>query len=113
MIRQPQFLNTHAMAIDFHRLDDKKYLFSLSDKHYASFIEVFHAFKGKTGIAIDPHRDGRLTSENIKVLISLIDDIQFNPKANVSGSKLTPISEFREHLCSCLAKNHEIQIYGD
>lgn len=104
---------THTMALDFHRLEDKKYLFSLSDKQYIGLLEIFQAFKTQTGIAIDPHRDARLTLENIRLLIFLIDDILIDPKINNVRNNLTLISEFKEHLRSCLAKNHEIQIYCD
>lgn len=52
------------MAIDFHRLDNREYLFGLDEKKYKNLVEIFTEYKNWTGIYIDEYGDTKLTIEN-------------------------------------------------
>ena len=73
----PFFANTRlvrkTMALDFHRLDNKEYLFGLDDKKYKNLDEIFTEYKNWTGVYIDPYGDTKLTIENQKMFIKIID----------------------------------------
>lgn len=61
------------MALDFHRLDNREYLFGLDNNKYKNLYEIFTEYKNWTGFLIDPYSDIKLTIENQKMLIKIID----------------------------------------
>jgi hypothetical protein len=61
------------MALDFHRFDNREYLFRLDDEKYKNLDEIFSEYKNWTGVYIDPYSDRKLTVENQKMFLKIID----------------------------------------
>ncbi|MHC0439192.1 hypothetical protein [Flavobacterium sp. 3-210] len=101
------------MALDFHRLDNDEYLFSLDDYKYNCLEIIFESYKNWTGIFIDQYSDNKLTIENQKTLIQIIDIYIKQTNLNLDKEKTIAIIEFRGLLFFSLNKNCDLKILGD
>lgn len=101
------------MVLDFHRLDNKEYLFGLDDKKYKNLDEIFTEYKNWTGIHIDPYSDTKLTVENQKLLVKIIDIYIEKVNLNTDKQKTVDILEFKTLLNFFSQKNIEFEILGD
>ena len=101
------------MALDFHRLDNKEYLFGLDDKKYKNLDEIFTEYKNWTGVFIDPYSDMKLTIENQKMLVKIIDTYIEKTNLNTDKQKTVDILAFRTLLNYFSDQNLDIEILGD
>ena len=101
------------MALDFHRLDNREYLFGLDDKKLKNLAEIFTEYKNWTGIYIDEYKDTKLTIENQKSLVRIIDIYIDKTNLNTDKQKIVDILEFRTLLNYFSGKNLDIKILGD
>lgn len=101
------------MALDFHRLDNRAYLFGLDDKKYNNLDEIFTAYKNWTGIYIDQYGDSKLTIENQKMLVKIIDTYLDKTNLNTDKQKTIDILEFRALLRYFSEHKIDIEILGD
>ena len=101
------------MALDFHRLDNREYLFGLDDKNYKNLDEIFTEFKNWTGIYIDEYGDTKLTIENQKIVLKIIDVYINKTNLNTDKQKTVDILEFRTLLKYFSDQNFDIEILGD
>lgn len=101
------------MALDFHRLDNREYLFSLNDKKYINLEEIFTDYKNWTGIEIDSFSNIKLFIENQKILLKIIDTYIEKSNLNVDKQKTIDILEFKALLNYFLNKNIDLEILGD
>ena len=101
------------MALDFHRLDNKKYLFGLDDKKYKNLDEIFTEYKNWTGVYIDPYGDIKLTVENQKMLVKITDNYIEKMNLNTDKQKTVDILEFRTLLKYFSDQNLDIEVLGD
>ncbi|MBP6455941.1 MAG: hypothetical protein KA275_04350 [Chitinophagaceae bacterium] len=101
------------MALDFHRLDNREYLFGLNDKKYINLEEIFTDYKNWTGIEIDPFSNINLFIENQKILLQIIDTYIEKSNLNVDKQKTIDILEFRTLLNYFLNKNIDLEILAD
>jgi hypothetical protein len=101
------------MALDFHRLDNKEYLFGLEDKQFEELSEIFTDFQYQTGLVIDQYGDFKMTVENQETIIRIIDRYIDKNDLNKNKSKTLTIIEFRTHLKGCSQRNLELQLIGD
>ena len=101
------------MAIDFHRLDNRKYLFGLDDKKYKNLVEIFTEYKNWTGIYIDEYGDTKLTIENQKIVLKIIDTYIDKTNLNIDKQKTVDILEFSTLLKYFSDQNVDIEILGD
>ncbi|AZA75140.1 hypothetical protein [Chryseobacterium indoltheticum] len=101
------------MALDFHRPDNKEYLFGLDDKKYKNLHEIFTEYKNWTGIYVDPYGDVKLTIENQKMIVKIIDNYIEKTNLNTDKQKTIDILEFRTLLKYFSHQNLEIEIIGD
>lgn len=81
------------MALDFHRTDNREYLFGLEDKQYKNLNEIFSEFKNWTGISIDPYSDLKLSIENQSTLVKIIDIYIDKTNLNIDKLKIVDIIE--------------------
>ena len=101
------------MALDFHRLDNQEYLFGLNDKEYSNLYEIFTEYKHWTGIYIDQYSDTKLSVENQKTLIKIIDIYIEKTNLNLDKQKTINILEFRALMNYFSSKNLDIETLGD
>ena len=101
------------MALDFHRLDNQEYLFGLNNKEYSNLNEIFTEYKHWTGIYIDQYGDTRLSVENQKTLIKIIDIYIEKTNLNLDKQKTINILEFRALMNYFSSKNLDIETLGD
>ena len=101
------------MALDFHRLDNREYLFGLDDKNYKNLDEIFTEFKNWTGIYIDEYGDTKLTIENQKIVLKIIDVYINKTNLKTDKQKTVDILEFRTLLKYFSDQNFDIEILGD
>jgi hypothetical protein len=101
------------MALDFHRLDNREYLFGLNDEQYNFVYEIFKTFKHSTGLVIDLHADLQLSIENQLFLIKIIDKYIESNDLNKNKEKTSVIIEFKGLLT--FFSNHKINLilFGD
>jgi hypothetical protein len=104
---------TKPMALDFHRLDNREYLFGLDDKKYKNLEEIFNEYKNWTGIYIDEYGDTKLTIENLKIVLKIIDTYINKTNLNIDKQKTVDILEFRTLLKYFSEQNFDIEILGD
>jgi hypothetical protein len=101
------------MAIDFHRLDNREYLFGLDDKKCKNLDEVFNEYKNWTGFFIDVYGDTKLTVENQKTLIKIIDTYVDKTNLDLDKQKTVDILEFRALMKYLSEQNLDVEILGD
>lgn len=101
------------MTLDFHRLDNREYLFGLDDKKYKNLEEIFTEYKNWTGIYIDPYSDTNLTIENQKMLVKIIDTYIEKTNLNTNKQITVDILEFRTLLTYFSDNNVDIEIVGN
>ena len=101
------------MVLDFHRLDNREYLFGLDDKKLKNLVEIFTEYKNWTGIYIDEYKDTKLTIENQKMLVKIIDTYIEKSNLNTDKQKTVDILEFRTLLNYFSGKNLNIEILSD
>lgn len=101
------------MALDFHRLENGEYLFGLDDKKWNNLDEIFSEYKNWTGIYIDPYSDVKLTVDNQKTLIKIVDVYIEKTNLNVDKTKTVDILEFRALITYSIKNNWSISILGD
>lgn len=101
------------MALDFHRLDNGEYLFGLDDETYENLGEIFIEYKNWTGIYIDQYGNTKLTVENQKLLVKIIDIYVDKTNLNTDKKKTVDVLEFRALLKYFLDQNFSIKILGD
>ena len=101
------------MALDFHRLDNQEHLFGLDGKKLSNLDEIFTEYKYWTGIFIDAYGDTKLSVQNQKTLIKIIDTYVEKTNLNLDKRKTVDILGFRALLNYCSDKNVDIQISGD
>jgi hypothetical protein len=101
------------MAIDFHRLDNREYLFGLDNKKFKNLDEIFTEYKNWTGISIDEYGDTKLTIENQKIVLKIIDTYIDKTNLNIDKQKTVDILEFRTLLKYFSDQNFDIEVLGD
>jgi hypothetical protein len=101
------------MALDFHRLDNKEYLFGIDDNKYKNLDEIFTEYKNWTGVYIDPYDDTTLTIENQKMLVKIVDTYIKKTNLNTEKQKIVDILEFRAFMKYFSDHNIDIQVLGD
>ena len=101
------------MALDFHRLDTEEYWFGLDDEQYTRLSNLFEIFQQWTGLQIDAYKDMRLTTENCRTLIQIIDRYIQKTDLNINRKKTTAILGFRGLLNFFQEKNIEFKLKGD
>jgi len=101
------------MALDFHRLNNREYLFGLDDKKYKNLDEIFTEYKNWTSIYIDPYSDTKLTIENQKMLVKIIDTYIEKTNLNTDKQKTVDILEFRAFMKYFSDQNFDIEVLGD
>lgn len=101
------------MALDFHRLDNQEHLFGLDGKKLSNLEEIFTEYKYWTGILIDEYGDIKLSVQNQKTLIKIIDTYIEKTNLNLDKRKTVDVLEFRALLNHYSGKNADIQISGD
>lgn len=101
------------MALDFHRLDNKEYLFGLDDKSLDALANIFETFTHWTGLVIDPHGDLKLSTENQQTIITIIDKYIESTDLNKDKTKTSTILEFKGLLKYFLNQNIDLALVGD
>ena len=101
------------MALDFYRKDNKEHLFVLDDNQFEYLIEIFNEFKYQTGLLIDQYGDLKLTIENQKLIIKIIDNYIDKSDLNKNKAKTKTIIEFRTFLKNISKKEVELNLKGD
>ncbi|HRH48851.1 MAG TPA: hypothetical protein PLP23_08865 [Panacibacter sp.] len=101
------------MALDFHRLDNKKYLFGLDDKTLDALGEIFEMFTHWTGLVIDPYGDLKLPTENQQTLITIIDKYIEKTDLNKDKAKTSTILEFKGLLKYFSRNKIDLELLGD
>ena len=101
------------MALDFHTLDDKKYLFELNDNKYNNLVMIFHEFKHRTGIFIDQYRDAIITVENQLLLLKIIDQYIEKTNLNLDKQKTVDVLEMRGLLAYFSSHKIGLSLLGD
>ena len=101
------------MALDFYRLDNNEHLFSLDDATCISLEDIFEAFNHWTGIFSDLYGDVKLSTENQKTLIKVIDNYIEKTNLDHNKRKTTSIIEFRGLLNYFSNKNIDFKMKGD
>ncbi|TPN86813.1 hypothetical protein [Aquimarina algicola] len=101
------------MALDFHKLNNREYLFGLDDSRFKNLNEIFIEYKNWTGTIIDLYNDTKLTIEGQKTLIKIIDIYIEKSNLNSDKQKTTDILEFRALINYFSNKKYDIEILGD
>lgn len=101
------------MALDFHRLDNDTFLFGLDDKKFQNIEEIFSLYENWTGIFIDQYVDTKLTIENQKIIVKIIDTYIDKTNLNSDKQKTIDIIEFRTFIKYYSDSNIEIKVKGD
>ena len=101
------------MALDFHSLDDKKYLFELNDNKYNNLVMIFKEFKHRTGIFIDQYSDAIITVENQLLLLKIIDQYIEKTNLNQDKQKTVDILEIRGLLAYFSSHKVGLSLLGD
>ncbi|WP_128755247.1 hypothetical protein [Aquimarina sediminis] len=101
------------MALDFHRHDSNEYLFGLDDSKCTHLEVIFNEYKQWSGVYIDPYGDTKLTVDNQKVLIKIIDAYINKTDLNANKQQTIDILEFSTLLQYFSGKGTEIKILGD
>jgi hypothetical protein len=101
------------MALDIHRLDNNEFLFGLDGNKYNRLFEIFENYKNWTGILIEQYDDTKLSVENQKTLIKIIDMYIETTNINLDKQKTTTILEFRGMLNYFINSNISIELLGD
>ena len=101
------------MALDIHKQDNNEYLFGLDSSKYEHLFEIFESYQNWTGTYIDQYGDTKLTIENQKTLIKIIDKYVENTNINLDKKKTITILEFRGLLTYFINSNINIELLGD
>ncbi len=101
------------MALDFHKAATNEYLFGLNDKKLASLEVIFTLFKNWSGTYIDPYKDTKLTVENQKMIIKIIDTYINKTDLNVNKQQTIDVLEFRALMSFFSNKEVALKILGD
>jgi hypothetical protein len=101
------------MALDFHRLDNKDFLFALDDREYDYLSEIFDSFTHWTGLIIDQYDKLKLTTENQETLIKIIDKYIDTTDLNKDKKKTSAILEFKGLINLFLNKKVDLELLGD
>jgi len=101
------------MALDFHRLDNDTFLFGLDENKFLNIQEIFNVYENWTGILIDQYSDLKLSIENQKIIIKIIDTYINNTNLNLNKLKTIDIIEFRAFIKYYSDKNIDIKVLGD
>ena len=92
------------MALNVNRLDDEYYNFLKT---------IFEQFKYSTGIFIDQYSDTKLSINNFKFLIKLIDQYIEKTDLDKNKRKTILILEFRGLLNLLVKYNIPVKLIGD
>lgn len=102
------------MALDFYKLGTKERLFELNSCKYADLEkEIFIAFKHWTGLYIGEYKNSRLSVDNQKTLLKIIDEYVEKTDLNKNKEKTKTILEFRGLLSYFIEKGYELVLLGD
>jgi len=101
------------MALDFHRLDNNEYLFGLDENKYNLLDDIFQTYKSWTGISIDQYGDTKLSIENQKTLIKIVDDYISKTNLNQDKQKTVTVIEFKSLLTFFSNSEIDLKIIGD
>ena len=101
------------MALDFHKKDNKEYLFGLDNEYFNFLSEIFEKFNLWTGLSINQYDDLELSIENQKILIKIIDKHIEENDLNRNKKQTSAILEFKGLLKYFLAKNIDLKLFGD
>lgn len=101
------------MALDFHRLDNKEFLFTLTGKQFDALFEIFETFGQQTGLVIDQYDDLKLTPENQQTLIKVIDKYIDSTDLNRDKWKTSAVLEFKGVMLYFLKMGIDIELVGD
>ncbi len=102
------------MALDFYKLGTKEYLFGLeSEKYFDLEKDIFIPFKYRTGLYIDEYKNGNLSVENQKTLVTIIDEYIDKTNLNKNKQKIKTILEFRGLLLYFIKKEYNLELHGD
>lgn len=101
------------MALDFHRLDNEEFLFSLTGKQFDALFEIFETFRQWTGLVIDQYDDLTLTPENQQALIKVIDKYVDSTDLNKDKWKTSAVLEFKGVMSYFLKMGIDIELLGD
>ena len=101
------------MALDFHRLDNNDFLFSLNERQYDYLSDIFDTFTHWTGHIIDQYDDLKLTTENQETLIKIIEKYIDTTDLNKDKKKTSAILEFKGLISFFLNKKVDMELLGD
>jgi len=101
------------MALDFHRLDNNEFLFSLGGRQFTYLSDIFDTFTQWTGLVIDQYDDLKLTTENQETLIKIIDKYIDTTDLNKDKKKTSAILEFKGLIGFFLNKKVDLELLGD
>ena len=101
------------MALDFHRLDNEEFLFSLTGNQFDALFEIFETFRQRTGMVINQYDDLILTPENQQTLIKVIDKYIDSTDLNKDKWKTAAVLEFKGVMSYFLRKGIDIELLGD
>lgn len=101
------------MALDFHRLGNREYLFGLDDQTINNLNDIFKTFTQWTGQTIDPYGDLKLSTENQKTIITIIEKYIEMTDLNKDKIKTSTILEFKGLLKYFVNNKIDLEILGD
>ena len=101
------------MALDFHRLDTNEHLFGLDDEQFDYLSEIFQAFTRWTGLVIDQYGDFKLTADNQKTLVRIIEKYVSQTDLDKDKQKTSVILEFKGILGFLSNRNIDLKLLGD
>jgi len=106
-------LDLLIMALDFYRLDNNEFLFSLDDIKFNYLADIFDTFTHWTGLTIDQYKNLKLTKENQITLVKIIDKYIDITDLNNDKKKTTAILEFRGIIDFLQRKQVDLKLFGD
>jgi hypothetical protein len=101
------------MTLDFHRLDNKQYLFRLDNQTVNTLVGIFETYTHWTGQMIDPYEDRKLSTEKQQSLLTIIDRYIEATDLNKNKAQVAAILEFKGLLKYLLNSQIDLFLIGD
>ncbi len=101
------------MALDVYKLDTNEYLFGLDNSTFENLLIIFEKFEQYTGLKITLYTDLRLSIENLKTLVKIIDRYIEETDLNKNKKRISCIIEFKGLLNYFLSNNISLLLKGD